>query len=577
MRKLLLSLLSLLSAGVLAAYSPAINDIRIDVSLSENGTAHIVEVWDVVVASGTEWYLVRNNLGDIEIKNLKVTDEEGTEFFTESAWKVDRDIRQKTHRCGINRTDSGCEICWGVGSYGPHVFTVSYDMTNVVKTLNDHDMLHIQFIGDQLSSNPLHAKLSLTAPVPLSEENSNIWAFGYTGTVVWDDGKVVAESGEPFDTYSSLILLLRFDKGIFDSPSLQDRDFTEVLDRAREGSYYPDEGPDPWYYTVLGLLVFVAMVWFAMIKPVVKFLEALDLKKRVDKKRRKEIFGVRNFPLKFDWCRDLPFGGDIYETYYIQAHLRGVDDRSYTILPAMLLRMIFHNVIQMRHDAKNKVEFTFNPSADLSYMSVPEKTFLDYLKKAAGEDNVLQEKEFKNWSNSHWSSMKVFMTTVQDKVLSKFSDNNYVSYKGGWYTIDLNADGRAAAMKALGFKQFLKDFTLVGERSSVEVGLWGDYLVHAAIFGIADKVAKEMSKIDASAIAKLPVHYSSLPAVVSFSDSIGRAVRNSYFSSGYSGYSSGMGSSSGSYGSGSRGGYGGSSSRGGGGGYSGGGHGGGSR
>ncbi len=575
MRRLLLSLLSLLPAGVLCAFSPAINDIRIDVSLSEDGTAHIVEVWDVVVASGTEWYLVRSNLGDISIKNLSVSDETGAQFKDEGIWNLDRDIEQKARRCGLNPTSSGYEICWGVGSYGPHVFTVSYDMTNVVKTLNDHDMLHIQFISDDLSSAPQHARLTLSAPVPLNEGNSNIWGFGYTGTCNWENGTVVAESGEPFDTYSSLILLLRFDKGIFSSPSVQDRDFTEVLDRAREGSYFPDAGPDPWYYTVLGFLMFVGMIWVAIIKPIQKFLQALGLSKRKDRRRRKKIFGMRRLPGTFDWCRDIPFGGDIYETYFIKAHMNGVDDSSYTIIPAMLLRMIFHDVIRMNKIGDKKVEFTFNPSPDTAYMTPPEKELLGFLKQAAGEDSILQEQEFKRWSGSHFSSLRSFKSSIQDLVFRNFQNDKYVSGGTGWYTLALNEQGQNAALKALGFRQFLKDFTLVGERSSVEVSLWGDYLVNAAVFGIANKVAKEMSKIDPALLKKLPVSYTSLPDVVVFSDTFGRAIRsgmNSFYSSTYSG--SGH---SGSYGSGSYGGWGGSSSHSGGGGFSGGGHGGGSR
>lgn len=575
MRKLLLSLLSLLPAGVLAAFSPAINDIRIDVSLSEDGTAHIVEVWDVVVASGTEWYLVRSNLGDISIKNLTVSDETGAQFKDEGIWNLDRDIEQKARRCGLNPTSSGYEICWGVGSYGPHVFTVSYDMTNVVKTLNDHDMLHIQFISDDLSSAPQHARLTLSGPVPINENNSNIWGFGYSGTCVWENGKVVAESGEPMGRYDSMILLVRFDKGIFNSPSVQDRDFTEVLDRAREGSYFPDEGPDPWYYAPLGFITFIGMIWGLVIKPIQKFLEAIGLRKRVDRRRIKKLFGKRRLPREFEWCRDLPFEGDIFETYYIKAHLRGVDDQSYTILQAMLLRMIFHDVIQMHKVDNKKVEFTFNPAADTKYMSSPEVFLLSLLKSAAGEDKVLQETEFKTWARTHSSSMNSLVESIKETTLDNFKRDKYMSSGIGWYTIELNEAGRAAAQRALGFRQFLKDFTLVGERSSVEVGLWGDYLVNAAVFGIADKVAKEMSKIDPALLKQMPVSYSNLSDLVVFSDTFGRALRSSYYNS-YSRSYSGS-SRSGSYGSGSYGGWGGSSSHSGGGGFSGGGHGGGSR
>ena len=326
MKKCLLSLLAAMSAICLYAYEPSIKDIDIRVTLSADGTAHIVEVWDVVVAKGTEWYLVRSNLGDIKIQNLAVHDESGTEYTNIGSWEVDRSLEWKTNKCGLNATGSGFEICWGVGSYGPHVFTVSYDFTNSVKSLNDYDMLHLQFISDELSSPPQHARLSLSAPVALGEDNSRIWAFGYNGTINWqDDGTVVAESTEAFDYESSMILLLRFDKGIFESQSVQDRDFEAVLKRAKEGSFYPDDEPEPWYYSLLGFLMFIGLGWLCVWRPIKSFLSGMGLGSSTDRKRIKDIFGVRKLPKEFEWSRDIPFDGDIFETYYVASHLKGTD------------------------------------------------------------------------------------------------------------------------------------------------------------------------------------------------------------------------------------------------------------
>ncbi len=55
--------------------------------------------------------------------------------------------------------------------------------------------------------------------------------------------------------------------------------------------------------------------------------------------------------------------------------------------------------------------------------------------------------------------------------------------------------GQKEATNLIGFKNFLKDFTLSKEREAVEVGLWKDYLVYAGLFGIADKVAKQFQKL----------------------------------------------------------------------------------
>ncbi|MBQ1635005.1 MAG: DUF2207 domain-containing protein, partial [Bacteroidales bacterium] len=377
MKKCLLSLLAAMSAICLYAYEPSIKDIDIRVTLSADGTAHIVEVWDVVVAKGTEWYLVRSNLGDIKIQNLAVHDESGTEYTNIGSWEVDRSLEWKTNKCGLNSTGSGFEICWGVGSYGPHVFTVSYDFTNSVKSLNDYDMLHLQFISDELSSPPQHARLSLSAPVALGEDNSRIWAFGYNGTINWqDDGSVVAESTEAFDYESSMILLLRFDKGIFESQSVQDRDFDAVLKRAKEGSFYPDDEPEPWYYSLLGFLMFIGLGWLCVWRPIKSFLSGMGLGSSTDRKRIKDIFGVRKLPKEFEWSRDLPFEGDIFETYYIASHLKGTDSGSYTVVSAMLLRMIMHRVIEMRTDADGKNEFYFDENASIDYMNTAERQLL---------------------------------------------------------------------------------------------------------------------------------------------------------------------------------------------------------
>lgn len=45
------------------------------------------------------------------------------------------------------------------------------------------------------------------------------------------------------------------------------------------------------------------------------------------------------------------------------------------------------------------------------------------------------------------------------------------------------------------FKNFLKDFTILNQREAPEVHLWNQYLIYAALFGVADKVSKQMKKL----------------------------------------------------------------------------------
>lgn len=95
MRRIIVIAAALLFSIAAFADYPTIRNIDISVSLQRDGSANISEVWDVRVTEGTEWYLVRNNLGDISIENLSVSDESGLDYINEGRWDVDRSISKK--------------------------------------------------------------------------------------------------------------------------------------------------------------------------------------------------------------------------------------------------------------------------------------------------------------------------------------------------------------------------------------------------------------------------------------------------------------------------------------------------
>ncbi|MBO4567289.1 MAG: DUF2207 domain-containing protein, partial [Bacteroidales bacterium] len=520
----------------------------------------------------TEWYLVRNNLGDIRISDLSVVDEKGNKFINLGSWDIDRSLSEKARTCGLHYTSEGVEICWGVEDYGPHCWTVSYVMTNVVKSLTDSDMLHMQFISDDLSSPPQHARVTLEAPVALDSDNSRIWSFGHHGTIDWKSGKVVAESEKAFTRDASMILLVRFNKGIFESRSIQDREFQAVLDRAKVGAYYPeedknDEDEDPiadFFAMILTMLV----SWWAFIKPL---LRIMGIVKKEDRSRMKQIFGRRFLPAKPEWSRDLPFDGNYLRTYYIASHLKGYDDGKLSIIQAIILRMLGHGNLEMREDSKGKKEFHFKTGSSRDWMSSAEQKFYNLLIDASGSDRVLQEKEFKSWASRHQSEVKKWVDDIKDEVCNAFSDISIATSSTYYESIRLSPHGQEQAMQALGFRQFLKDFTIINERHAPEVALWGEYLIIAALFGMADKVAADMKRLAPEIkLGDLQMQTASLGDVVILSNYFRNSTRSSYASAVAA-------SGGGSYGSGSSGGWGGHSSFGGGGGFSGGGSGGGSR
>ena len=67
--------------------------IDIDVNILQDGSANIVEVWDVDGDDGTEWYKVMNNMGNMKLSNFTVSMD--GETLTYKDWNVNESLYQK--------------------------------------------------------------------------------------------------------------------------------------------------------------------------------------------------------------------------------------------------------------------------------------------------------------------------------------------------------------------------------------------------------------------------------------------------------------------------------------------------
>ena len=543
-------------------------DLDITVTLYSSGIAGVHEVWDLDTGDGiTEWYLPRENLGDIEISKLKVLDEQyngGQPFSDVGEWDVDLSRRQKTGKSGIVHKYDGVELCWGIGDYGHHVFHVFYTMKNAVKTLNDYDMFHMQLVNDELKSPPEHVRVTIetdqkSVKAVLDTVNTRIWGFGYEGTTAFmDDGTVVFESSEPFGYYSSVIALLRFDKGMFDSPSVQERDFQAVLDRAMEGAdfgprgdSYDDDEDDDWWASLIAIL----LMFFGSKKVLDKGMG------KVSKREKKKFMGAKESEVS--WYRDVPMDGDLIAADYALSRL-GEDRKQNALASAEILRMIYQGYLDVRKDASGKIEITF---ADSKYgkgeMDSIGSDLWSMMLEASGDDRVLQDKEFSAWSRKN--KKRLYSWTEKMTLMGKkrFRENGWMQPAGTKTTLE----GQLQVQRLVGFRKFLSDFTLTGQRETIEVHLWQDYLVYGALLGIADKVAKQLKDIDPVLFEQtVGYDYTTFDGALRSLNSLSRSITSAnraYAASTYSG----SGWSGG----------GGHSSFGGGGGFSGGGHGGGGR
>lgn len=459
----------LLLATIVTAQGHTLEDIDIQVVLSPNGDARITERRTMSVNSeGTEGYIVIGNLNGSRVDSLTVSDEAGRRFTTEEGdWDIHRSRSAKAHRCGIHHTGSGYELCWGLGETGLRIYTVSYSVSNLVKGYDDADGFNFMFVAEKMDPLPNHVKVTIcrSDTVTFHSEDTKVWAFRYKGDVWVRDGNIVAETSEPFENRSALIVMAQFEKGVFEPADTRSGSFKEVKDRAREGSDYDEEEQED-YSWVWGLLAIIGL----------PALLALYSNYKTRQLRKRLLGDEKLLP----WFRGVPVNGQLMRGNAIMNRLYGKSD-STGLMGAHILRLIYMRLItvtqvQNRRGRWEKVlqiapypEHGGLKSADERMNSWVH----DLLYQAAGDDHILQPKELKKFIQKNAEDLQPMIKRMQEKA-------------------DANSITPEEAQELVGMKRFLQEFTLTNERHVEEVNLWKEYLVFATLFGIADQVRKDM-------------------------------------------------------------------------------------
>jgi len=532
------------------------------VNLEKDGTATVYERWDVNTGENiTEWYLVRENLGDIVIDSLEVRVDD-VPLRNEGDWNVDRTLEEKAGRCGIVHKKDGVELCWGIGSYGDHVFEALYLMHGAVKSARDYDYLHLQLISPGLSTPPEQVRVFIGShETQLDTTVARVWGFGYEGICIFEDGRVVVENDHTFGTDDSVIVLLRLDKGLLEPTSVRDQDFQEVLDRAMMGADFgTDEEDDTVGLWILGILS--ALIGGGI------------LGYHVDKKRKespnylyRKILGIRRKDIT--WFRDIPFNGSLPSAKYVMGLLGEGSYDTGPLASALILRMVYNGYLEVSRLQEKKntdVRFTLKDPADLDPLSLK---LYKMLRAAAGENKILEKNEFSKWAKAHSQECYEWYSEACSTGKKSLQENGWL---GDMYD-KLTPEGKAEGIHLLGLRKFLMEFTLTQQREAIEAHLWKEYLVYGAILGIARTVAGQLKEIAPNAVAAVTLSSDFSHIVRTYSAQYIRKTaessRSSYSSSGRSSHSYSASSS--------RSGYGGRSSHHGGGGHSSGGRGGGGR
>lgn len=206
------------------------SNLTMDIKITADGTAIVNEVWEVSIYDGTEMYKPYYNMQTSEIKNLSVKDENNTEYKFLSSWDINATLEGKKEKCGLNNTSNGVEICWGIGEYGKHTYTISYEITNFVSDYGSYQLTYFTLVPSQMDPTPQNVEIRISSDANFTSSSVTATGSGFTGNTEIVDGVIKLKSSSALSSSQYVTVQIKFETGTFNTSDIinQENDNTAI-------------------------------------------------------------------------------------------------------------------------------------------------------------------------------------------------------------------------------------------------------------------------------------------------------------------------------------------------------------
>ena len=553
MKKIFLFLIILLFTTTV--YANEIYSINMDIYLDEKGNANITEVWDVEGTDGTEWYKPIHDLQNSKITNFTVSMDGNPLIY--KRWNVNESLNAKAGYYGINYVSEGLELCFGKSDFNRHTFVLKYDISNYVFNTNDSQILYATFVPVFQNVNFHNMKVTIRSFYKFPD-TLDVWGYGYKGYAYVSDGIISFSNSEDSSMNNVYMVgLVKFPLNTFNTMNTISyfNDFDDVKNTADEGTYeydynnydnsyydndsYYNDDSSFWDFLPVGVIALsVGASIFGAGKAVLSSGYGYKGNKEIKKKDTPAF-------------RDIPCNKDIY---YANAliYLNNFNYQETNILGAIILKWIRNKKISfikkqvgILKKETDCLDLTLNPI----FENNEEKELFDYMYKAS-KDGILEPKEFERWAKNHYTTFFNLFSRIKNNEINRLKANNHI------YTRTSKEECKKRnvmddtiyeeSKKLLGLKKFLQEFSSIDTKETMEVHIWDHYLMFAYLFGIADKVMKQLKKLYPEVLQQDNFDYNTFVLINSFSTSTVHAASSARhaaesYSSGGGGFSIGGG------------------------------------
>lgn len=537
---LIFAIIILLGLTTKSNASLYLNNLDFYAEIDTNGNMNVTETWNIRISNTNTLYktfeLDENKYSGIT--NVQVS-EVGRGDFTETdewAYHLTKDY----YFGGIN-DDGKFEISFGVGlddSTATNTYKISYTVVDAIKKYDDCAELYWQFLGSDAAVDA--SKITGTIKLPLeadSKEDIRVW--GHVETL---NGEIYVTSTDTvefsLDNYisgnyvevriampSEMIETAErtYNKNVL--PSIIEEE-TEWANEANVRRERKQRNEKIIKTVIIAVMVIIGII---LLRQTVKYIKIFKNTKKLIPTEKYEYF--REKPDKNSTPADALF---LYNNGVNAASTAFGNVFSATLLN-LSLKGYFKITVEQNEKGK-KETLIYETKKDIEDLQYEEERIARFVKNAIDSKEKITIKELQKYIRNHASSVSSLIekTGIETKNKNKMTENfdeekskeksKYIGIAIVYFAVamfcitflpvvilliinailalmingklsNLTQKGIDEREKWKGLKKYMEDFSLLNEKEIPALEVWEEYLVYATVFGIADKVIKQLKMV----------------------------------------------------------------------------------
>lgn len=607
---ILIFALTFLAIGTVksSASSLELNKLDFNVQINNDGSMDVTENWNIDISSTNTLYKTFKTdsskySGITNVTVREITKGQNINFTNTDEWAYHV---EKDHYYGTKNEDGNFEIGWGVGldnSSDTRQYEISYTVKDAITKYEDFSELYWQFVGKDFEINSKKIKGTIYLPSNVSSKD-DIKVWGHTedlnGTIYVTDLNKIEFELDNFRSGRYVEIRTLFPTKLITSSGRIKN--TEILQMAinEETKWADKANARRERNEVISRLLPKILIAICAIINIILII--VYVKKAMKYKKYLKTLNKYEPTTKLEYYRDLP---DENSTPGEAMKILDINIESFTptnfgkVFSATILDLSLKGYLRIEQE-KRKVGKDIINIHVLKQVSdglkPSEERIMTFIRDAAKEEKVITLEKLEKYIEKHPSKTESLLKEtyksvnnqlINEQIIDSEMQKEYKKYKESQigyivaiifllcftliafivpiiiFVIDAIMCGKIAkrlnvlTQKGIdlkeqwkGLKKYMEDFSMLDKREVPELVIWEKYLVYATVFGIADKVIKQLKMVypnfEEITNGINTYTYMNIMMHTNFSSSFSNAISTSIASATYSsGSGSGGGFSSG--------------------------------